>query len=147
MYRNTESLLVKACNEENCDAYLDEVCQFYKDDISRLELQTQLQLLGTYFSERGNKVTLRDCLQYLKSLSEEHRQLFQEVCTLFRLILVMPAANATSERCFSAMRRLKTWLRSTIDQKRFNHLMVLNVNKDKLDIFSRLFPRHYARAQ
>ena len=28
VYPNTESLLVKACNEENCDAYLDEVCQF-----------------------------------------------------------------------------------------------------------------------
>ena len=50
-----------------------------------------------------------------------------------RLILVMPATNAASERSFSAMRRLKTYLRSTMRQSRLNHIMLLNINKQKID--------------
>ena len=37
-----------------------------------------------------------------------------------KLILVMPATNAVSERSFSTLRRLKTWLRSTMNQDKLN---------------------------
>ena len=52
---------------------------------------------------------------------------------LFKLLLVMPATNATSERSFSALRRVKTYLRSTMTQMRLNNLMILHVHKDKTD--------------
>ncbi len=45
----------------------------------------------------------------------------------------MLATNAISERSFSAMRWLKTYLRSSMGQKRLNHLMLLHLNKEKLD--------------
>jgi len=45
----------------------------------------------------------------------------------------MPATNAASKRRFSAMRRLKTYLQSTMHQSRLNHLMLLNINKEKID--------------
>ena len=45
----------------------------------------------------------------------------------------MPATNATSERSFSALRRLKTWLRSTISECRLNWSMILHIHKDKTD--------------
>ena len=45
----------------------------------------------------------------------------------------MPASNATSERSFSALRRVKTYLRSTMVQQRLNNLMVLHVHKDMTD--------------
>ena len=50
-----------------------------------------------------------------------------------KLILVMPATNATSERAFSGLRRVKTYLRSTMSQRRLNHLMLLHVHKEKTD--------------
>lgn len=50
-----------------------------------------------------------------------------------QLILVLPATNATSERSFSAMRRVKYYLRSTMGQERLNHLMVLHVHKSETD--------------
>ena len=49
----------------------------------------------------------------------------------------MPATNASSERSFSAMRRLKTYLRSTMGQERLNNLMMIHVYReatDKLDL-------------
>ena len=45
----------------------------------------------------------------------------------------MPATNSTSERSFSAMRRVKSYLRSTMSQERLNSLMILHVHKDQTD--------------
>ena len=45
----------------------------------------------------------------------------------------MPATNATSERSFSALRRVKTWLRSTTSQVRLNWCMLLHVHKNRTD--------------
>ena len=50
-----------------------------------------------------------------------------------KLILVMPATNAARERSFSALRRIKTYLRSTMKQECLNSLMVLHVHKDLID--------------
>ena len=49
------------------------------------------------------------------------------------LALVLPSTNAVSERTFSAMRRLKTYLRTTMKQDRLNHLLLLHVHKDRTD--------------
>ena len=53
--------------------------------------------------------------------------------TLVKLILVMPATNATSERCFSALRRVKTYLRGTMRQDRLNYAMMLHSHKNRTD--------------
>ena len=47
-------------------------------------------------------------IAFLKSLNAVERTLYLEVFELAKLILVMPATNAISERSFSALRRLKT---------------------------------------
>ena len=44
----------------------------------------------------------------------------------------MPATNAISERSFSAFKSVKTYLRTTMTQRRLNHLL-LHVHKDKTD--------------
>jgi len=41
----------------------------------------------------------------------------------------MPATNAVSERSASAMRRIKTYLRTSMTQTRLNHIMVLHIHK------------------
>ena len=42
----------------------------------------------------------------------------------------MPATNS---RSFSALRRLKSYLRNTMSQERLNNLLVLHVHKDITD--------------
>ena len=49
------------------------------------------------------------------------------------LLLVMPATNATSERLFWVLRRLKSYLQSTTSRPRLNHVMVLSIYKELLD--------------
>jgi len=45
----------------------------------------------------------------------------------------MPATNAVSECSASALRQIKTYLRSTMHQDRLNHLMILHFNKEETD--------------
>ena len=42
-------------------------------------------------------------------------------------------SNATSERAFSEMRRIKTHLRNNMNQNSLNHTMCINVHSEKLD--------------
>ena len=44
-----------------------------------------------------------------------------------------PTSAATAERTFSGLRRLKTWVRNTMTQKRLTQLAVMHVNDDILD--------------
>ena len=62
--------------------------------------------------------------------------MYSKVITLVKLIL-MPATNATNERTFSALCRVKSYLITTMTQAHLNHLMLLHVHKnstDQLDI-------------
>ena len=67
------------------------------------------------------------------SLSSANRDFLSEICTALNLIQVIPATNAVSERSASALRRLKTYLRSTMFQLRLNNLLLLHVHKDRTD--------------
>ena len=70
---------------------------------------------------------------FLQSLHSSRRKLLGQISTLGKLLLVMPATNAVSERSFSALKRVKTYLRSTTGDSRLNYLMLLHVHKDRTD--------------
>jgi len=85
------------------------------------------QNLGTQNSSLG------DYTKRLVSMAPEVRSMFPHVEALLRLLLVNPASSATAERSFSCLRRLKTYLRSTMGQSRLNHVAVCNVHKTVLE--------------
>ena len=69
----------------------------------------------------------------LLTLSTIQRKLLTTVCRVFQLLLILPATNATAERSFSALRRIKSWLRSRMSQAMLNHLMILHYHQDLTD--------------
>ena len=95
------------------------------------ELSTQLEIFGTSFSEP--KARIHKVIKCLQSLSASQHLLLEQVCRVGRLLLVMPATNATSERSFLVLRRLKSYLRSTMSQPRLNLVMVLSIYKELLN--------------
>ena len=132
MYRNLEELILKGAAGGDLSEPLREASGVYHElDVSQLKLQ--LSNLATYFREKNITASLEECVKYLQSLSPAAMTFFSEVCTVVRLILVMPATNAASERSFSTMRRIKSYLRSTMRQPRLNHVMVLNIYQEQLD--------------
>ena len=104
VYQNLEELLIKAANKEDYSSELAAAVSFYGDDLDESELITQLQILGfSGVREDGsgsNKITLKEILTFLSNLSEGQRTFFKQVCSIARLILVVPATNASSERSF-----------------------------------------------
>ena len=93
----------------------------------------QLQIFATNFTMEGKNTSIKDLLKSLRNIPSAQRALLSEICVIAKLILAMPATNPISERSFSALRRAKTYLRSTMKQTRSNHLMVLHVHKEKTD--------------
>jgi len=69
----------------------------------------------------------------LATLDPTSRSLFSEIEKVAVYCLAVPASVAGCERTFSAMRRLKTWLRSTIVQRCFTQLALLHVHKEIVD--------------
>ena len=45
----------------------------------------------------------------------------------------MPITTATAKRTFSVLRRLKTYLQSTMSQERLNNVILLHIHKDITD--------------
>jgi hypothetical protein len=56
---------------------------------------------------------------------------FPNVQKLLRIAVTMPLTSCSAERCFSAMKILKSRLRSTMDDERLNGLALLYIHKDK----------------
>ena len=65
-----------------------------------------------------------------------HSEILSEISTVLRLILVLPATDAQSERVFSSLKRIKTYLRNSMSQARLNHLMLMNIHKEETDQIS-----------
>ena len=50
--------------------------------------------------------------------------------------IINSATSCTPERSFSVVRRIKTWLRSTMTTKRFSNLSILSIRKELTDSIS-----------
>ena len=128
--------MIKACRGDDFSHELDFCCNFY-NDINKAFLEPQLHTFQLRHCKQkfGHlvKVTILDIQEYFCCLSDGQRSLLGEVTRIVQLVLVMPATNATSERSFSALRRVKTYLRSTMMQERLNRLLVLHVHKERTD--------------
>ena len=73
---------------------------------------------------------------FLRESSDSQRSLIPEVCRFASMLLVMAAINAVSERSFSSLHQVKSYLRVTMSQTRLNSLMVLHVHKTLTDSLS-----------
>ena len=62
-----------------------------------------------------------------------HKSLLSEVHKLLRLYFTIPITTSTSERTFSVLRQLLTYLRSTMSEERLNNCLLLHVHKDITD--------------
>ena len=129
-YSALETLLIKGCKHVEHQDELNQVQKLDDKDINYDNLEVQFQTISQSVKE---DLSLVGITNYLKSLSITARSLYSEIVTLVELILVMPATNATSERSFSALQRVKSYLRTTMIQLRLNNLMILNVHREALD--------------
>ncbi|CAI6358376.1 unnamed protein product [Macrosiphum euphorbiae] len=56
--------------------------------------------------------------------------IYPGVNKLFQILSTLPISTASNERTFSSLKRIKTYLRNTISEKRLNGLAMLNIHRD-----------------
>ena len=74
-----------------------------------------------------NRATDAVTINNLKSLE---KNTFPNLYQLIQCALVIPISSATCERSFSAMRKIKTWLRTSMSQHRFDNMSIIYIKKD-----------------
>jgi len=120
-YLSLEKMLTTGeINVELCEAYLE---------LNTDSLSVQLQMfVNSYKIE-----TLSEAHNVFQEMVPEVCSLFLDVEQLVRLMLLCPVSSCAAERSFSALRRLKNWLRSTMTQQCLNAVVVCHVNKETVD--------------
>ena len=107
----------------------EKVVRFYKDDFVDEILKVQLKTVKSIFM-----TVTDDRFERLHCVTKIVTIYFNDYIKLLKLMIVIPATNGESERSFSAMRRLLTYLRSSISDNRLNNSMVLHyIHKEELD--------------
>ena len=69
-----------------------------------------------------------------RGMNDMERAFFPQVFEFMKILLACTVSSSTAERSFSALRRLKTWLRNSLSQERLNHNIIAMTHKDYLDV-------------
>jgi hypothetical protein len=108
----------------------------YNKVINSKMLITQLELFYKLKKIKNIK-NFKDLIGLLRA-NRDFRVFFKssysEICILLRIYLTCPIANVTAERAFSCLKRIKTYLRSTIGQDRLSSLAVLNIENEYINL-------------
>jgi len=130
-------MIIKAANGQGYESMilsLEHSC--YVEDLDFAALTRHLPFLPGViknFDPAIRKVTKVRTVCDAMNSNTVYKQMLSEVHKVLRLYLTTPITTATSERSFSVLKRLLTYLRSAMTEKRLNNCMLLHVHKDKAD--------------
>ena len=106
------------------------ITSFYQKDFDSNRLSLYRRMYLDQITLKDVKIkSLQDVLNYLKA-NRNLADLITESMKLIRLFLTIPASSCTAKRLFSALRRLKNYLRSSMKANRLNHLSLIHVHSD-----------------
>ncbi|XP_067943160.1 zinc finger MYM-type protein 1-like [Watersipora subatra] len=142
-----EQLLLKTSAEESVEEELNTIIKFNNSDFNWLSLEHELELLSLSDS-KFNVIS-----EFFAWIAKgQNNSVYPQLSNIAKLLLLMPASNAATEMSFSAMKRLKSDIRSSMSQVRLNSLMLLHVHNDLTDTIDiqeviRLFAAYHPRRE
>ncbi|KAH9361306.1 hypothetical protein HPB48_006868 [Haemaphysalis longicornis] len=93
-------------------------------------LSAQFLLLPTLLHDADSTTSL-GILKRLQSKPENIRELMDQVVRYVQLLLSVPSSVPSGERSFSAVCRVKTYLRNRMTQKRLSHHLISHMHKER----------------
>ena len=78
---------------------------------------------------KKEKIVLDDVVELLKKPG--YSDILSEIATVIKLVCVLPATDAESERIFSKLKLVKTPIRNSMKQDRLNDIMMINVHSEE----------------
>ena len=125
-YGSVESILLSTELPDDAQIVLSKY-----PEINTTYLESELPMFHRH--AKMSLASLTQVVTHARALKKEVRDLFPSVMALIHLLLLCPASSSEAERSFSSLRRLKTWLRSTMTQERLNSVAVCHIHRDLLD--------------
>ncbi|KAL4098762.1 hypothetical protein QTP88_023301 [Uroleucon formosanum] len=87
-------------------------------------LKAEMMIVNNYLNSQIKNWTIQDFL------SNVTLELYPNLHNLLQVALSMPVSSASCERFFSAMRRIKNWLKTTMIQNRFSNLVIIHIENE-----------------
>ncbi|XP_062853960.1 zinc finger MYM-type protein 1-like isoform X2 [Trichomycterus rosablanca] len=105
------------------------LAEAYDSNIEDLkhELHQTKRVLDRKKGEKESPTTLMEFTQFL----DPYQDVFYELFRLCKIAVVLPVSSASCERSFSSLRLIKTYLRSTMTEKRLSSLAVLSIESKR----------------
>ena len=141
-----ETLLLDSAKGTEIPGIPETIAEYFhaKIDLARLKIQLLMlpDTIKTAFA--GSAINVKQVTN-VRTIAEALNQstmvkgILSEVDKLLRAYFTFPVTSATAERSFSSLRRIKTFLRSTMTQQQLNNLFLLYVHTaqtDALDLLS-----------
>lgn len=108
--------------------------QNYLDYFDFPALRSELSVIYNT-SEGINKSSVSDLWKSIKECGLD--QAFPQILKLCELTLTIPATSASTERSFSALKRIKNFIRNSTGQERLSSLALLSIEKELVQEISR----------
>ena len=100
----------------------------YKDDMPDYRtFHAELGLWETSWKKGFEKVQYSTIADTIRNCDEIA---FPNIFTALKILAVVPVTTCECERSISALRRMKTWLRNTMENERLNGLAQMHINED-----------------
>ena len=134
-----ETVLIDSCNgkpvktSENFKKFCDGDIDFNRLTLQLSMLPDVLKVANEQYKLGIKKVTLVSTLCEVFNSCDFAKSMLSNVDQLLQIYLTTPMTSATAERTFSTLRRVKSYLRSTMSQKRLNHVIILHTHKQRTD--------------
>lgn len=124
-----------------------ELVDYYGDDLpSILSLQAELDLWKHKWESQSHNPCMPDSPS--KSLLVASKNFFPNIHAILRLVCTVPVTSCECERSVSVLRRVKTYLRSTMSQDRLSGSALMHTHygmnidyEEIINIFARRHPR------
>nr|XP_043615833.1 uncharacterized protein LOC122587715 [Erigeron canadensis] len=140
----TELLRLSTSLDPRKPFVIDDICKlvnkYYLLDFTeqeKLQLRSELQHYELDIPYHPKLKNARSLSELCRGLQETRKyENYELVDRLIRLILTLPVSTATSERAFSAMKIVKTRLRSTMSDDFLKSCLILYIEKEITETFS-----------
>ena len=135
-----ESLLLNACNKQSYEDHFKILkASCYSADLDWDSHSHQLHLCADLISQElptVKKVTSVRTICDAMNSNRVYKTMLSQIHKLLRLYLTIPFMSATSERSFSGLKRVFTYVRSTMTEQRLNNCLIMYTHKHLTDIKS-----------
>ena len=129
-----EDILLNAANGREF-SFSDEFRREISDDVDLTGLNNEFITLRSFIVESFPHIKEVTSIETILEVfrSNKFKTMMAQTRTLLQLYLTIPMSNASADRGFSDLRRVKTYLRNRLTQEHLNHQLMLHVHKEITD--------------